>query len=394
MNGYRIPGRRAVEIVKDELLGDGMEGEVYPIADNSAVCAKIYTSPHDDVIDRVAALVGLPPARWDGDHPAHFHVAWPQAPLVDERGRPCGFVMPRIAGLPLEMLGDARGRHQALLEPTWRELLVIAARVAHLFDMLHDVGVVVGDVSLKNVMVTPTGHVTLVDCDTVQFTAPGGRLFRTPKFTPEYAPPEADQLVHRPSTPAQDSFGLAIMICWLLMEGQNPFAGVLTDPSLPDDVQQNVMSQNNRLLWPDRFVPMEGELPVEVLPPEILALARRCFADGHHDPAARPRPGEWVAALNRAQYRLMGCRENPMHFYSASLPSCVWCARIAGGLLDEYPPRAPLVPSSPAAPVPQPPSGAPAPALPGQPGLRTARVVAIALLLVLALAIILAVMSG
>src|SRR5262249_27343210 len=150
--------------------------------------------------------------------PEHVHVAWPRAVLLDADGAVCGVVMPRVNGAPLLRLLDPVRRIEVLDEPTWRTNLTVASRVARLFERLHGAGVVIGDVSPSNLIVDRHGHVTLIDCDGVQFTDPrSGELYRGEKFTPEYAAPEVLRDPVRPLSPEHDLFGLAVMICQLLM---------------------------------------------------------------------------------------------------------------------------------------------------------------------------------
>src|SRR4051812_11796164 len=168
------PAGRPVEIVVDEEIGSGAEGVVYPVADSPHVCAKIYSDfeRSAELGPRLDALTRLGPVTWGGDCPEHLHVAWPRTTLRDDKGLLRGVVVPRIEGTPLLRLLDAGARIELLDEPTWRTTFAIAARVGRLFDMLHGAGIVIGDVSPSNVLVDRHGHVTLLDCDGVQFTDP------------------------------------------------------------------------------------------------------------------------------------------------------------------------------------------------------------------------------
>ncbi|GAB3003626.1 phosphotransferase [Amycolatopsis acidiphila] len=287
----QLPDGRKVRLGA-RTFGRGAEGLVHELAGTEDLCAKIYLDPAPDLHQRLVALMRTEPATWPGDHAEHLHVAWPRQALLDEGGRTIGFLMPRVAGRSLTRLFDPYVRAEAIDEPTWRVLVAVGARVARLLARLHQAGIVVGDVSPANIMVSPTGHVTLIDCDTVQFTDPAtGIAHSCAKVTPEYAPPALACTGPASLTPADDAFGLGILICQLLMEGDHPFEGVPADPAEADALaQDNIRLRNNRILYPQRFVPLPGAIPPTVLPPQVMVLAQACFGEGHFRPEARPLP--------------------------------------------------------------------------------------------------------
>ncbi|WP_433295588.1 protein kinase domain-containing protein [Actinoplanes sp. CA-030573] len=347
------PGGRPVDIVVDQEIGSGAEGVVYPVADSPHVCAKIYSDFDRSAASgpRLDALTALEPVTWGGDCPEHLHVAWPRTTLRDGKGQLRGVVVPRIEGTPLLRLLDAGARIELLDEPTWRTTFAIAARLGRLFDMLHGAGIVIGDVSPANVLVDRHGHVTLLDCDGVQFTDPAtGTRFAGEKFTPEYGAPEA--LDVKGLTREHDLFGLGVVICQLMMEGEHPFGGVSTAVPPSTSVEENIKRRNNRLTHPDRLVPMADSISAEILPPKVRDLIQQCFEDGYDDPLLRPSGRAWSHVLEQASFELMGCRYNPRHAYHRSAPECIWCARIAGGFGDHFPPPADWVPPPGARPLP------------------------------------------
>ena len=331
-----VPAGRRIRL-RPEPLGSGAEGDIFRLTDTDDLCAKLYLTPAPAVRDRLEALMRLPIATWGGDNREHLHAAWPASVLVDDAGDSRGFLMPLIDGMPTNMLFDSRLRLEALAEPTWRTMIAVAARIARLFAMLHRDGIVIGDVSPTNVIVARSGHVTLIDCDTIQFTEPStARRYPHTKVTPEYSPPESSggQVLE----PSHDVFGLAIMTCQLLMNGQHPFEGVPSNPSVDSDLTwDNIRMQNNRITHPERLVNIAGSLPPSVLPPRVLQLAQSAFGAGHTDPGSRPSAADWAAALDQAGFELMGCHLNHRHLYHRSLPNCIWCAQIAAGFADPYP---------------------------------------------------------
>lgn len=345
-----LPGGRVITL--DAPLGGGAEGKIFRLAETPDLCAKVYLDPERYTNERLVAMMAAAPSRWRGDHGEHMHLAWPREVLEDRNGQTRGFLMPLVEGAPLTHLFDPRKRLTAVDTPTWRLVVTVAARVARLLAMLHDAGVVMGDLSPTNVVLSRTGHVTLVDCDTVQFTdAKTGEVHRCTKLTPEYAAPELSSGQAVELRPSQDDFGLAVLVCQLLMEGEHPFEGVPADAAAPDGTAaDNIRLQNNRILFPERFTALADGMPLNVLPPRVLELARACFGEGHRDPAARPSASEWAETLDQVGFQLMGCRHNENHTYHQTLGSCLWCARRDAGHGDHFP--APGVPDVVALPVP------------------------------------------
>jgi DNA-binding helix-hairpin-helix protein with protein kinase domain len=343
-----VPPRRPLTIGRE--LGSGAEGFVFAVAGSDDVCLKVYDEAADDLDRRLDAMLRSAPYGWGGDHPEHVHVTWPQAKVVDEHQRTRGFLMPRLdvsRHARLELLFDPGRRSELLEEPTWGQLLGIAGRIARLVAALHAEGVVVGDLSGSNIWVARSGHVTFIDCDSMQVRDPStGHVFPARKNTPGYAPPEVVRGEAAAIGHEQDRFGLAVLVCQLLLEGDHPFEGVPTGPGTRDGrdatLEDNVVHQCNRITHAERLRPRAGDLPTALLPPEVRHLAEAAFGPGHTEPARRPTAAAWSDRLTAARANLTGCRTNPRHLYPPTLPACIWCARRQAGLGDHYPPAGPV----------------------------------------------------
>jgi DNA-binding helix-hairpin-helix protein with protein kinase domain len=317
------------------LLGVGAQGLVFGIAGHPEVCFKVFREPSDDLDRRIAGLLRMPPVDWQGQD-GHT-VAWPQGMLTDEHEQVRAVVLGRVYGRSLHAVLDPPQRVEFLVRPTWATTLHVARRVAEIFGSLHRVGVVVGDVRPDNLLVDPDGRVVLIDCDSVQFTDPTSHeLFGADVATHAYSSPEALRSPTDTLADSHDLFGLAILVCQLLMEGDHPFEGVPV--SGPDTgVAGNVLAGNCRLFAPDRLVEVRGRLDRSVLPAAVRDLAWRALVEGSDEPARRPGATEWAEALADAATDLIGCARNRNHFYPVELGRCVWCARRDDGLGDHYP---------------------------------------------------------
>jgi DNA-binding helix-hairpin-helix protein with protein kinase domain len=312
-------------------VGQGRQAKVFGQANDDAACFKIFLEPTSEMDRRIGALLRLGRTS-EVFTDAAF--AWPRWGVRDERGSFRGVVLSRIRAQSLHAMFMPRARTEALDVPTWKTIVQIAARVANLFARLHNEKVVIGDVSPGNLMVSRNGWVTLIDCDSVQFTE-NEAFYAAGHITPEYASPESLS-GSQTLTQMHDLFGLGILICQLLMEGVHPFEGLPV--SGPDNgTHGNIVAGNHRLASPRRLRPVDGLLDPSVLPREVAKLARTCFVDGHRQPSARPLAKEWATTLDREAQSLNESCGHPNHAYSRSLSECIWCWRRQAGYGEHYP---------------------------------------------------------
>ncbi|GAB2618130.1 hypothetical protein Aab01nite_31770 [Paractinoplanes abujensis] len=403
MRNFYLPSGTPIQL--GALLGEGRQGFVFAVEGTDLFCAKIYLEHSEELARRLNSLVQAPQRNWAGDGPDHLHLAWPQSTLQDEKGVVRGVLMPYIPGVVLaDLLSGQRG--DVLDEPGWRTSIAVAGRLARVISLAHESGLVLGDLSPRNIMIDRRGRVTLIDCDTVQFTdTVTGRRLPAEHFTPEYLPPEAFPKPAVPLSTRHDRFGLGILICQVLMDGDHPYVGIPAGSAESNGVEDNIRHGRNRITAPGSLVPRPGTLPAELLPEDVRKLAFRCFAEGATDAAQRPTAAEWASALGRAGFELMGCRQDATHAYPAALAACPWCARAEALRVTQNaappgqsvpPPRPgsqpaqPNQPAQPAQPAPPQPSWAqPQSVTParGTNGKTVAAVLAVVLLLLLVVAI-------
>ncbi|HLL48263.1 MAG TPA: hypothetical protein VK399_16295, partial [Longimicrobiaceae bacterium] len=308
-------------------LGAGGQAAVYPVAGRPDRVAKVYREPAPEQERKLRLmLVRRPPG-------AQGIFAWPLDLLRDGDGRFAGLLLPRVDGKlrVFELYNPATRRERAPL--FHHGLLHRAARnLSAAFHVLHEAGYVVGDVNESNILVGGDGRVVLIDTDSFQVRDPvSGAVYRCPVGRPEFTPPELRE--HRfadvDRTPEHDRFGLGVLVFQMLMEGTHPFAGRFRGAGEPPSVQERIAAGHfpysgraDVPLDPPRTAP-----PPATLDPALRALLRRCFEDGHRDPAARPHAAEWRDALEAAEAALVACPRNEQHMYGKHLDACPWCER-------------------------------------------------------------------
>jgi len=331
---------------------DGGEAFIFPVRGEPAIVAKIYRkdkrTSKDDVVRRAAKLSFMlenPPSA-SAVAKNHYPYAWPTALLASPRGGTIvGFVMPRVRGMKeVFAFYNPAQRRQTCAFFNYRYLYQTARNIAGIMAEVHSKGYVVGDVNQKNIFVSDSALVTLLDTDSFQIHDPKSGLLhlcrvRTDGFiAPEVYRIGRDDVVR---TVEQDLFGLSVLIFLLLMEGVHPFSCRYLGDGEPPKLQQSVIAgafpYGRRIA---QYAPMPTALPFEILPPSLRSLFVRCFVDGHDEPSKRPTAKEWQMALSKATDNLQTCTTNGQHVFGNHLGTeCPWCVRVRLGLRDSFPSR-------------------------------------------------------
>lgn len=326
-----------VEFTLGAAIGSGKEGDVYLLADFPALCAKIYRERHDDVRGHLGALMNLNSARWYIRDERHLEVALPVDVCEDADGNAIGFFMNTLSDryLPTRDLFSTAVR---VKKPSlnWGCHVAIAADLARMVGKLHATGMLVGDLALDNLAVSPAGRVVLLDCDSFLIKT-GSRAYGGTTWRQDNSPPEGGSGRHTRET---DYFSLAVAICQLLLEEFHPFFGI--DISIDSEDERgpavNIARGRSWLFCPDIRTPPTYPDPY-LLPSHLRELARAAFEKGAYNPAARPDAQAWHQGLIRIAQGLRHCGSSPQHvFYADEWDWCPWCMRkhLQGGK-DPFP---------------------------------------------------------
>jgi DNA-binding helix-hairpin-helix protein with protein kinase domain len=290
--------RSGQAVTLDGQVDFGGQGTFYRVKGRPDLGAKVLDHPPADLVDRLEAMIANPPpGLLDLSAPASC--AWPLDALIgaDGRGACVGALVPFVPN---------RGLLAGLVNPAHRGPGVTPAGLVRAFRntaravaLLHAHGVVVGDLSARNVLADETGNATLIDADSAQFAA-GTRVFESPAGTPDCTPPEW-QGVPRAGTvlrPPYDLFGLAVLGFMAVSDGVHPFAGVPAGRGgqvlPPEQIKRGWWMHGRRVpVRPPRHAP-----PFDALPREVRELFRQCFEPGHADPVSRPAAQTWVDVLD------------------------------------------------------------------------------------------------
>jgi DNA-binding helix-hairpin-helix protein with protein kinase domain len=322
MKNLHLAGSR-VALRLDQELGRGGEGTVYGLVGSQDIVAKIYLAPVGD--KKVQKLVIMA----ETSSPALLKIAaWPTDIVVDDMGRACGFIMPRItARRDLHELYSPKSRSAVFPDADFRFLIHVGANAARAFAVVHEHGHILGDVNHGNILVGPNGTVMLIDCDSFQVNN-GLDVFTCDVGVPLFT---ASELHGRPFRGLRrdknhDAFGLAVVLFLLLFMGRHPFAGRYLGAG--DMPIERAIAEYRFAYGTDRFLrhmdSPPGALPLESVGDTVRDLFFRAFVKNGSN-ILRPAASEWVRVLEDLKNSLRECQIASWHHFPKQLGSCPWC---------------------------------------------------------------------
>lgn len=306
-----------VKLVKE--LGRGGEGIVY-LSENEAFVGKIYHEPVSP--DKAEKL------RWMAAHKSARLLkttVWLTDVLRDKPGgKIAGFLMPKIRAKEIHELYSPKSRRIHFPDATWHFLIHTATNIARAFNNLHREGHVMGDVNQGNCVVTADGLVKLIDCDSYEIKA-AEKTFPCEVGVTTHIPPELQgkNLREIDRTENHDNFGLAVIIFQLLFLGRHPFAGnyLGADDKPIEDAIREYLFVYGRDAEKKRVVRPPGTPPLMFASSDLAELFERAFSKEN----LRPKPYEWIEALENLAENLRQCLLNPGHVFYSKLAVCPWC---------------------------------------------------------------------
>lgn len=339
---------------RGEKVKDGGEGYIFKVQNHSELLMKIYkeADPRGEVIvtpeliRKLEFMKSNPP----GELVAQGVLAWP-IELIYGQTKLIGFVMPKLTfdSQILQMYAYKHPIYDPLDYPKFpsvKSRIQIAVNLTYTLQKLHDSNYIVGDLNHENIGLNRnTGQINIVDCDSFHITDQSGNIMRTNVIMPGYLAPEIiahcnserakgkpynlDKVSLPTFTKETDLFCLAIHIFKLLMNGVDPFRGVLvnTTGSAASPFQGNDAIERNAYVFKKGMKPSAAFcLESSDVPKEIKELFEKAFVDGHTDPFARPSAEVWYYALIRYMNLLRPCLTNTAkHQYFKELWNCPFC---------------------------------------------------------------------
>jgi formylglycine-generating enzyme required for sulfatase activity/serine/threonine protein kinase len=321
-----------IDLSREKKLGEGGEAGVFCVA-AMGMAAKIYHRPDPRYADKLKVMLANPPAD-PASAQGHVSIAWP-SDLLLHQGAFRGYVMPLVEGmLPLVNFYVPKLRREKRPLFDYYYLVTAALNVATAMRALHERDYVIGDVNESNILVSDRALATVVDTDSFQVAdAATGAIYRCLVGKPEFTPPELQapgtNFARVDRAREHDSFGLAVMLFQLLMEGTHPFDGVYSGPGEPPSIDERIAHGHfphaDGASGPNRPKPMAPSFGM--LEPGLQRLFVQCFVEGHRHPSARPDAAAWRVALEKARPLMRTCPANERHRHWGHVP-CPWCERM------------------------------------------------------------------
>lgn len=273
-----IDGAR-VALQPAALLGQGGEAEVYDLGDGRVVkwwkpvdhpdfdgMPAAQAAARERIATGAARLRALPALPTGVVAPCGLALAGKKSPQV------VGYVMPKVAGVPLHSYGEPRWRRDNAVDGAD----VVAALLA-LHDAiagLHRADIVVGDCNDLNVLVEGR-RVHLIDVDSYQFGA-----FPCSVFSERFVDPrlcDAPSLVPvRAHDRDSDWFAFAVMAFRTLL-GVGPWGGVHQPKDIARRCPPTLRALRRLSVLAQDIVYPRAARPVTILPDELVEQFRRIF---------------------------------------------------------------------------------------------------------------------
>lgn len=304
-----------------QLLGSGGQGRVYRIANRDDQVVKVYheeQQPSAAELQRIDRLIAT-------SNPLLLDCcAWPLSRQSVE-GR-VAVVMRRIVeSQELHMLIDRSSRISHFRHADWQFMVQTAQHLAQACSQVHAAGLLLVDISEKNVLVNRSAEVYLIDCDGFVFQG-GGDSGCSTTFTLQWTAPElrGQPLASTERTINHDNYALARALFKLLFQGSEPMQSLDGDSDTPSE-RVFVFSRRHPVRTQAPFA-----LTLDDVPPEIADLFEQAFDPASASPGGRPTAAQWARALTEMLGVMHRCPRSASHSHVRGLPGgCPWCARAA-----------------------------------------------------------------
>ncbi len=322
----------------------GGEGDIYLIKNHSNEVAKIYNdkviASEEELKERESKILLMIKKTVQSSYNGDLLIAWPTKALYDEKGRFCGFIMPRVNSThKIYDVYRSDSRVKSFPSFTWRTLLAYSYNLALVVSKVHAAGHVVGDMNPKNIVIDGHGSVCLIDSDSFNIVdKASGREFRCYVGVGECLAPELQgrnlkKGANKFSVHADD-FSLAMTIFKILMNGHHPFncrvvkikTSSVGQSPLESDIAEGRSPYIRNL--PGMTTPVNAP-NFSMLPYEVQDLFKRAFtySSSNLNIQSRPTAEEWTRALFKVlkDDKFKICSVNRRHVWPEHYNSCPWC---------------------------------------------------------------------
>lgn len=311
---YLYTSHRLILPRTSECCGQGAVGSVHALeGDDNLLYKEINALARTNARRRKLEKLADIGSRLSPDDPLRASVAWPADIVTDEDGAFTGFVLPNIKdGRTLEdMSGDPT------VSSTMR--LKLGLHLGRAIDLLLRMGVVVGDLSLRNTLYDPEAMRTvIIDPDSFQVEVADG-VFCGVAESLEQSYEMIERGRTQPLSWRSDAFLYAIALHRLLFQA-HPLDDAADIFQRASAITCNIETRR----YP--YLRAKGALPVDAFGTELKSLFAKSFTG---DPEGIPPVADYVRALERVlEEGLSACAACGFDF-PIDKPSCPACGKRA-----------------------------------------------------------------
>ncbi|MBQ7956680.1 MAG: hypothetical protein IJ279_01475 [Clostridia bacterium] len=196
-------------------IASGGEGAVYECDYRENYVVKIYNDGQLNKL-RMRKLVQMEKkqVKYDG-------VCWPEKVVLSPEGMIIGFLMKKVSGKNLSEVFD--GSENLLREfPGWKkyDLVDFTIKLLQKIQYLHLLGIIVGDLRFKNIIIDSKGDPCLVDLDSCQI-----RGLPCPSGFPDFTDPDLHgiELMRILRSYSNEDYSCAVVVFKILFCGIHPY---------------------------------------------------------------------------------------------------------------------------------------------------------------------------
>ena len=240
--GSVVMTREKELITLGEQIGRGGEGSVfhsdYRGAFGKGYVVKIYHKGKLNAL-RLKKLRRMESAmiRYEG-------ICWPEKMVFSQEGKPVGYLMQGISGKNMASVFTGPDRVQETF-PAWtrQDLIRLAVRILQRYQYLHIFGILIGDMRMKNIVLSEDGFPNIMDTDSAQV----GRI-PCPVGFEDFTPPELQGVPFEEQlrTYENENFSVAVLIFMILFFGRHPY----DQKHGADDITEDI--RDARFPYPER----------------------------------------------------------------------------------------------------------------------------------------------
>jgi serine/threonine protein kinase len=328
---FKTASGEELTVDAERKLGKGGEGTVYEVLlplKYRGYCVKEYSAAilqdYAKLAARQAKIEYMVQMQVVSPSP-HIIICWPYQTLF-RNGQFVGFMMLKAFELSKELEWFVSYNLRKIINKTpfscfdgsngYRALynrIVVANNLARAIHMIHATEhYVLADTKPRNILITSTGNVSIVDLDSLQIVVGGVLKFKAPVASPNYKPPEGyDGRLNQESDIipiSWDRFSYAVMAYELII-GSHPYGvGSYRAPYDQGDdtmykIRTGLFLHGNKSAY--LRAEHDGSLAAirerwEGLPEPLRQLFMQAFEKGQFIPEMRPTLQAWGQALSQS----------------------------------------------------------------------------------------------